>query len=144
MDCQIWQSFFLWIELFWLIPVPVGSKRGLPLFLIQLRLAETSIFHSFIGTQRTCSHSRVPISPFLNARLRFLDPAAVARSSSRFTFQPEHKQRVRFERLQRISDLNGHFRFCDLAAVARPLVTSATNSNTKNVFNLVASSACRV
>ncbi len=102
-------------------PALVEAKRALPLFVIQLQLAETAIFHSFTGTQRTCSYSRVPISPFLNARFHFTDPAAVARSSSRFTFQLEHKDRVQVETFQRLSDLNGHFRFFRSSCSAQPL-----------------------
>ncbi len=64
---------------------------------IQLLLAETAIFHSFTRTQKTCSSSRAPISPFLNARLRFSCLAARAKSSGCFALSIETKS-VSFER----------------------------------------------
>ncbi len=88
------------------------SKRSSPLFMIQLQWADSRSLQPPTRTQRACSIWRLPVLVESYSPLPlFVRSSCSLQTLGHFTFQPEHKDRVHFERLQCLPCLNGGFRF---------------------------------
>ena len=111
-----------------------GSKRSSLLFVSSCSGQVLESLQNFIRTQRPCSNEILPALVGPKRPLSLFVSSCSGQGLDRFTSQLEHKGRVQFERLQRLSTLNGHFRFSCLAATRRNSDISLFHRNTKSVF----------
>ncbi len=111
--------------------------------MIQLQRPDPRSLHPPTRTQRACSIWRAPVPAGSKRALPlFVRSSCSGQTLDRFTSTNEHKDRVLLWRFQRLSSLNGHFRFSDPAAQAKSSGCFAQSNETKCVSVSWAPTSC--
>ncbi len=116
------------------------SKRSSPLFVSRLRGPNPPAVSPFRLRQKASPSKGLQHPADLNGPTSlFLRSSCSGQGLDRFTLSNEHKERVLLIGLQRLSRLNGRFRFSCLATTRRNCDISLFHQNTKNVFSFKSS-----